>query len=317
MFLSVRERARQIALGQFTAPTTSTPLVDLASEPVPAPAPPRKTGAKETTQEVAAESKGAPTKEPTPKAAPPQKPPAKAAPPKATTAPASKPTSSKTNPTSPEAPTPKKPSLRSKLTKEPPTPTTEAPRPKRSSKSKITKEPSSPKPSPSKTHKEPPSPKFSSYMSPWTSSAKPPPSPKPESQKSKSSATSKSRRAKSPPKRVDSPLASLDDEDDDPLSALKSASLKQISAVPGLGSRQLVVVLKQRSSGEWYAALKDTGADKYLKSWMNREKTFKTRREALEAYLGFATKMREKSAGSGMGWFPMSPRTSSPKGKGR
>lgn len=75
-------------------------------------------------------------------------------------------------------------------------------------------------------------------------------------------------------------------------------------------------MLKQRSSGEWYAALKDTGADKYLKSWMNREKTYKTRNEALEAYLVFAMKMRERS-GTGLGWFPMSPRAGSPKGKGR
>jgi hypothetical protein len=72
-------------------------------------------------------------------------------------------------------------------------------------------------------------------------------------------------------------------------------------------------VLKQRSStGEWYAALKDEGSDKYLKMWMNRDKTFATKEEALQAYLVFAGRMRE-----GVRWFPMSPRASSPKGKGK
>ncbi|KAF2442101.1 hypothetical protein P171DRAFT_487358 [Karstenula rhodostoma CBS 690.94] len=247
MFLSVKERARQIALGQFTAPTTSAPvasLIDIAPEPQSAVAPPRKTGARDTTQQTAAESsktkpsKSAPAKEATPKVAPPQRaPPPKTAPPKATPAPASKPPSSKTPAPPPEAPPSKKPSSKSRTPKEPPT--TEAPPSKKSS-------------SKSKTPKEPPSPRPSSYKSP------------------------------------------------------------QITAVPGLGHRRLAIVLKQRSSGAWYAALKDTEADKYLKSWMNREKTFKTRREALEAYLGFATKMRERSEVS---WFPMSPRAGSPKGK--
>lgn len=80
----------------------------------------------------------------------------------------------------------------------------------------------------------------------------------------------------------------------------------------GLGGRRLAIVLKQRSSGEWYAALKDTGSDKYLKMWMNKEKTFATKERALEAYLVFVTKARNE-----VRWFPMSPRASSPKAKGK
>lgn len=107
---------------------------------------------------------------------------------------------------------------------------------------------------------------------------------------------------------MDSPI----EDNDDPLSSLKTTCLKQISGVTGLGGRRLAIALKQRSSGEWYAALKDTGSDKYLKMWMNRDKTYATKEEALEAYLVFVTKMRNE-----VRWFPMSPRANSPKGKGR
>lgn len=107
---------------------------------------------------------------------------------------------------------------------------------------------------------------------------------------------------------MDSPI----EDDEDPLSALKSACLKQVSGVTGLGGRRLAIVLKQRSSGGWYAALKDVGSDKYLKMWMNKDKTSPTKEQALEAYLVFVTKMRNE-----VRWFPMSPRASSPKGKGK
>jgi hypothetical protein len=107
---------------------------------------------------------------------------------------------------------------------------------------------------------------------------------------------------------VDSPI----ENNDDPLSSLKAACLKQVSGVTGLGGRRLAIVLKQRSSGKWYAALKDTGSDKYLKMWVNKDKTFETKEEALEAYLVFATKMRNE-----VRWFPISPRANSPKGKGK
>jgi hypothetical protein len=54
-------------------------------------------------------------------------------------------------------------------------------------------------------------------------------------------------------------------------------------------------VVRQSSSapGEWYAALKDTGSDKYLKLWRNRAKTYPSEVEALRAYLVFATRMKE------------------------
>lgn len=67
------------------------------------------------------------------------------------------------------------------------------------------------------------------------------------------------------------------------------------------------MVVKQRSSGAWYTALKDTGSDKYLKMWTNRDKTFATQEEALEAYLAFTAKMRNE-----VRWFP---RAGSPKRK--
>ena len=94
--------------------------------------------------------------------------------------------------------------------------------------------------------------------------------------------------------------------------ALKAACLKQVSGVTGLGGRRLAVVLKQRSLGGWYAALKDLGSDKYLKMWMNKDKLSATKEEALETYLQFVTKARNE-----VRWFPMSPRASSPKGKGK
>ncbi|KAL1603875.1 hypothetical protein SLS60_005467 [Paraconiothyrium brasiliense] len=328
MFMSVKERARQIASGQFSQPTTSAPvesLIDLAPETKPAVAATSgkkgKNAAKEAPPKAAAPSsktkasKATAPKETTPKAMPPQKAPPEVAPSIATLIGAFPKTSAAKSATpSPEAPTPKKSSSKSKLSKgssKPATPPQEAPTPKKSSsKSKLSKEPSKPS-----------SPKIGSSKSTSSSKATPQPkvpsspkvasptkaSPSTKSASSKPPSTpSKSKRSRSPPKRVDSPL----EDDDDPLSALKSACLKQVSGVTGLGGRRLAIVLKQRSSGDWYAALKDTGSDKYLKMWMNREKTFATKQEALEAYLVFATKMR-----NGVSWFPMSPRASSPKGK--
>lgn len=63
----------------------------------------------------------------------------------------------------------------------------------------------------------------------------------------------------------------------------------------GLGGRNLHISLKKTSGGEWYAALKDLGSDKYLKMWMNRSKTYATKIEALEAYLEFAKKMKSEA----------------------
>jgi hypothetical protein len=56
------------------------------------------------------------------------------------------------------------------------------------------------------------------------------------------------------------------------------------------------------SNRQWYAALKDLSSDKYLKMWMNREKTYPTQVEALQAYLVFAKKMN-----NGGRLFPISP----------
>lgn len=87
-------------------------------------------------------------------------------------------------------------------------------------------------------------------------------------------------------------------EDETEISDLKAACLKQASSVTALGGRRLAIVLKQDSSapaGEWYVALKDKNSDKYLKMWMNRNKTFPTQIEALEAYLVFIKKMKSNS----------------------
>jgi hypothetical protein len=72
----------------------------------------------------------------------------------------------------------------------------------------------------------------------------------------------------------------------------------------------LAISLRQRSSGGWYAALKDVGADKYLKMWMNRDKTFATQEEALQAYLVFVKKMNTDMKLFG----PMSPKSGKSKG---
>ncbi|KAF3000312.1 hypothetical protein E8E13_008917 [Curvularia kusanoi] len=293
MFVSVKERARQIANGQFTAPTTSAPatsLIDIAPEPKSSnTATPRKTGATEKCSKIGGSppttksSRASPSKEPTPK-------------------PASEKVVASTTIV------PKSPSLK-------PPPTKAAhPAKKSSSKSSTSKEPiqkpSSPKIGSSKSTSSkkamahPKSPSTANV----TSSTKATPTTKSAASKAPSAPTLKSKRSKSPPKRVDSPM----EDEEDPLSALKAACLKQVTGVTGLGGRRLAIVLRQRSSGGWYAALKDTGSDKYLKMWMNKEKTSATKEEALETYLVFATKMRNE-----VRWFPMSPRASSPKAKGK
>jgi hypothetical protein len=66
-----------------------------------------------------------------------------------------------------------------------------------------------------------------------------------------------------------------------------------VSGVTGLGGKKLAVVCRQTSTKGWYAALKDLSSDKYLKMWMNREKTYPTQVAALQAYLVFAKKMKD------------------------
>ncbi|KAJ4336508.1 hypothetical protein N0V87_005372 [Didymella glomerata] len=327
MFVSVKERARQIASGQFTAPSTSIPaatLIDLAPEPKPAAAATsKKAGAKDTTKATAKTklSKTAPSKD-TPKATPTPAESPKATPSRATPIGAfPEPTSPKIA-TPPEVSTPKKSSSKSKLTKE--------------SSSKSTKEPSS-KPAKEPSLK-PSTPKLGSSKS--TSSNRPPPSPKVPSSPKISSPTktsaprpslfsrassasktpstpttpttpttpSKPKRAKSPPKRVDSPIS--DTSSSDPLSSLKSSILQQVSGITGLGGRRLAIALKQRSNGEYYVALKDVGSDKYLKMWMNRDKTSATKEEALERYLVWVGRMRNE-----VRWFPARERSPGKGGK--
>ncbi|KAF1847626.1 uncharacterized protein K460DRAFT_62099 [Cucurbitaria berberidis CBS 394.84] len=89
---------------------------------------------------------------------------------------------------------------------------------------------------------------------------------------------------------------------------MKDACLRQAKVVTGLQGRTLAITLRKTTEGEWYAALKDTGANKYLKLWMNRNKTFPTQIEALQAYFVFVKKMKTDCR-----LFPMSPRTNKTK----
>lgn len=293
MFVSVKERARQIANGQFIAPTTSSPvtsLIDLAPESQLAnDITLKKTNATETHSKASAP----PSKTKSSKAAQSKEPTLKAGSTKASVPPTPVPVSAPLKPARvPETTAVKKSSSKSKVSKEsnqkPPSP-----------KIGTSKSASTPKSAPQTKGSSP-----VKVVSPTkTASAA-----KLSAAKPTSTSSPKSKRQKSPPRRVDSPV----EDDEDPLSALKTACLKQVSGVTGLGGRRLAIVLKQRSSGGWYAALKDTGSDKYLKMWTNKDKTSATKGEALEAYLLFVTKMRNE-----VRWFPMSPRASSPKGKGK
>lgn len=89
-------------------------------------------------------------------------------------------------------------------------------------------------------------------------------------------------------------------------SMLTNTIAGQAKEVTGLQGRALAVNTKKTSANEWYAALKDTSSDKYLKMWMNRNKTYPTQREALEAYLVFVKKMKMDCQ-----LFPMSPKLGS------
>ncbi|OSS49636.1 hypothetical protein B5807_06102 [Epicoccum nigrum] len=292
MFVSVKERARQIANGQFIAPTTSSPvtsLIDVAPEFKPNDvATPKQTGTTESHSKPTASPlttkslKAASLKKSTPKAV------AGIAAPPAIHIPKN-PSQISMEPSG--SSTIKKSSSKSRMSKDS-APKLSSPKigsPKSASTKKIsaqTKLPSSAVVSPTRAA--------------FTA--------KPTISKPTPTIFSKSKRSKSPPKRVDSPV----EDDEDPLWALKAACLKQVSSVTGLGGRRLAVVLRQRSSGGWYAALKDTGSDKYLKMWMNKDKLSATKEEALETYLQFVTKARNE-----VRWFPISPRASSPKGKGK
>ncbi|KAF2702931.1 hypothetical protein K504DRAFT_508559 [Pleomassaria siparia CBS 279.74] len=268
MFLSVKERARQIASGQFQASDAPPPPA-----PVVEPATPSK---KKTPGRIVT---------------------TKFSPPKAPSAP---------SPTSPSKLKKDKTPTSSKPT---PSPSTPAKTP--SSRKTASAKPESPKLAPPKTTsskasssktetpKTPKSPKSPKTPSTKTASSKPssskpkaskPSSPKPTPSKPKS-APAPSKPARPTPARIGSFTADPS-EDNTEVSDLKARCLKHANSVTGLGGRKLAVVLKQTSSGGWYAALKDVGLDKYLKMWMNRDKTFPTQVEALEAYLVFIKKMK-------------------------
>ncbi|KAJ4988002.1 hypothetical protein SVAN01_06577 [Stagonosporopsis vannaccii] len=290
MFVSVKERARQIANGQFTASVTTTPATSpdnhvLESKPVTIEAPqnPGPSGS-------SAKNAVSPSKKAKPSKTTSSKEPAASLEVTSLLRPVPKAVTSKPAPPS-DAPVMKKPSAKSKTPAES---LSKASSPKTGNGKLAT---TSRVASQGKTLATP----KVALPANATSTAK-------SSSHKTTSAVSRNRRSKSPPKRADSPI----EDNSDPLSSLKSDCLKQVSGVTGLGGRRLAIVLKQRSSGLWYAALKDTGSGKYLKMWMNRDKTFASKEAALEAYLVFVTKMRNE-----VRWFPMSPRASSPKGKGQ
>ena len=133
--------------------------------------------------------------------------------------------------------------------------------------------------------------------------------PKPAPEPKKTSRPKLDTRTSSRPK-MERSSSSSSLEDDDEYGDLRAACLREVSNVTGLKGKNLAISLRQRSSGGWYAALKDVGADKYLKMWMNRDKTFKTQDEALEAYLVFVKKMNTDMKLFG----PMSPKTGKTKG---
>lgn len=86
-----------------------------------------------------------------------------------------------------------------------------------------------------------------------------------------------------------------------------SHPLGQTSSVTGLRGKKLVVVLRRSSEneGEYYCALRGQNDGKYLKLWMDKNKTYPTHVEALEAYLRFVKRMR-----NGCSIFGSSPKPS-------
>ncbi|KAJ4363636.1 hypothetical protein N0V83_009932 [Neocucurbitaria cava] len=286
MFLSVKERARQIASGQFqpSQAAVEPPPPVVASKVVPA---------------KVVTAKFSPSKGP-----------------------------GGSSKTAPSPSTPKKESPKASISKAPKTPSTPT-SPKPSSvpswKATAPKTPSSKTPSSKETKEKSSKSSSARASSPKASSSKSSSSKSSSSKRSSSPKTSPKIAAPAPPKpkltrsKTSPPdlgigIGSFADdppEDHTTISGLKAACLKQASGVTGLGGRRLAVNLKQTSSGEWYAALKDLSSDKYLKMWMDRSKTYETQIEALEAYLVFAKKMKQ-----GCRLFPpMSPKAASTKSK--
>ncbi|KAI8941954.1 hypothetical protein NX059_000066 [Plenodomus lindquistii] len=277
MFPSVRERA-QAFLNGGQAPVVTPP-------PPPPATPSKLKSATKTAPEkpAATPSKSTPPK-PTPsKPTPSKAPAAKPAPNKAAAPP----------PSTPSKAAPSK-SIFSKAT-----PVKEKTPPKASSKPSTSKtsssKPTPSKPAPSKSTPSKPTPSRTKSTPAKSTSLKIAP---PKFLRSKSSISTSSSGSDD-----DMPELSPGDQQ---VVDLRAAILKQASSVTGLQGRSLALNLKKTSSDEWYAALKDTGSDKYLKMWMNRKDTYDTQIEALEAYLRFMTKRKES-----MQLFPMSPKTGS------
>ncbi|KAF3037467.1 hypothetical protein E8E12_002831 [Didymella heteroderae] len=74
-------------------------------------------------------------------------------------------------------------------------------------------------------------------------------------------------------------------DDLDRIAQLKDQCLREASNVTGLKGKKLVVVLRRSSEneGEYYCALRGQSDGKYLKLWMNKDKTYPSHIEALEA----------------------------------
>ncbi|RYO16162.1 hypothetical protein AA0111_g11457 [Alternaria arborescens] len=330
MFPSVKDRARQL-FGEAAIPDTA-PLPPVATgrrgAPLKAAAatkatPEPKTPAKTSRADARSKKDAAPVVEETPKAigawpspfaslSTRTSPPATTTPPTPSKSKSSSKTATASKPVAPSKS--EKPSKAEKSEK-----TSKSEKTEKSSKSdkaekaaKAEKSSKSDKKSSSRP-KTPPTPKPSGSFfggaaktaTPVKKKVEPKPAPEPK----KTSRPKLDTRTSSRPK-MERSSSSSSLEDDDEYGDLRAACLREVSNVTGLKGKNLAISLRQRSSGGWYAALKDVGADKYLKMWMNRDKTFKTQDEALEAYLVFVKKMNTDMKLFG----PMSPKTGKTKG---
>ncbi|CAN9312370.1 unnamed protein product [Alternaria alternata] len=332
MFPSVKDRARQL-FGEAAIPDTAPPppvATGRRGAPLKAAAatkatPEPKTPAKTSRADARSKKDAAPVVEETPKAIGAWPSPfaslsTRTSPPATTTPPTPSKSKSKSSSKTATASKPVAPSKSEKPSKaEKSEKTSKSEKTEKSSKSdkaekaaKAEKSSKSDKKSSSRP-KTPPTPKPSGSFfggaaktaTPVKKKVEPKPAPEPK----KTSRPKLDTRTSSRPK-MERSSSSSSLEDDDEYGDLRAACLREVSNVTGLKGKNLAISLRQRSSGGWYAALKDVGADKYLKMWMNRDKTFKTQDEALEAYLVFVKKMNTDMKLFG----PMSPKTGKTKG---
>ncbi|KAI4690982.1 uncharacterized protein J4E88_002456 [Alternaria novae-zelandiae] len=319
MFPSVKDRARQL-FGEAAVPDAAPPppvATGRRGAPLKASAATKAAPEPKTPAKTSRSKKDAPVVEETPKAigawpspfdsfkartSPPEKPtpptPSKSK--SSKTATASKPSA----PSKTSTPSASKPEKSSKAEKSEKSKSEKAEKSSKSEKKSSSRPKTPPTPKAAAPPKKAPEPKVSTPSRKKTES-KPAPKPKEPSRPKLDARTSSSR----PKMERTSSSSSLEDDE---YSDLRAACLREASNVTGLKGKNLAISLRQRSSGGWYAALKDVGADKYLKMWMNRDKTFKTQDEALEAYLVFVKKMNTDMKLFG----PMSPKLGSGKSKG-